>query len=90
MAVSNQIKDYGHPAVCPVEIPYRTIQAYSTSEGIVLDPYGGSGTTLIAAEKTGRTAILIEKQPAYCDTIARRWEILTGKRARRTRTTKRS
>lgn len=88
-AVSNQIKDYGHPAVCPVEIPYRTLLAYSDSEGIVIDPFGGSGTTLIAAEKTGRTAILIEKQPAYCDTIARRWENLTGKRARRTRTAKR-
>jgi DNA modification methylase len=47
----------------------------------VLDPFGGSGTTLIAAEKTGRSARLIEYDPAYCDTILRRFERVTGKRA---------
>jgi DNA modification methylase len=48
---------------------------------IVLDPFGGSGTTLIAAEKTGRLARLIEFDPAYCDTILRRFERVTGKHA---------
>ena len=43
--------------------------------------FGGSGSTLIAAEKTGRSARLIEYDPLYCDTIVRRWETYTGKRA---------
>jgi DNA modification methylase len=47
----------------------------------VLDPFGGSGTTLIATEKTGRSARLIEYDPAYCDTILRRFERVTGKQA---------
>ena len=48
----------------------------------MLDPFGGSGKTLIAAEKTGRLARLIEFDPAYCDTILRRYEHVTGKQAR--------
>ena len=47
----------------------------------MLDPFGGSGTTLIAAEKTGRSARLIEYDPAYCDTSLRRFERVTGKQA---------
>jgi hypothetical protein len=46
--------------------------------GIVLDPFGGSGTTLIAAQKSGRTARLIEFDPSYCDVIIRRFEAVTG------------
>jgi len=49
---------------------------------IVLDPFGGSGTTLIAAEKSGRIARLIESDPTYCDAILRRFERVTGKQAR--------
>jgi DNA modification methylase len=45
---------------------------------IVLDPFGGSGTTLIACEKTGRQARLVELDPKYCDVICRRWQELTG------------
>jgi DNA modification methylase len=47
----------------------------------VLDGFGGSGTTLIAAAKTGRVARLIELDPAYCDTIVERFERVTGKQA---------
>ena len=47
----------------------------------MLDAFGGSGSTLIAADKTGRIARLIEYDPLNCDTIVRRWETLTGKRA---------
>ena len=47
----------------------------------ILDAFCGSGSTLIAADKTGRAARLIEYDPLYCDTIVRRWERLTGKRA---------
>jgi DNA modification methylase len=45
----------------------------------VLDPFGGSGTTLIACERTGRQARLIEMEPKYCDVIVRRWQEFSGK-----------
>ncbi|HSG62111.1 MAG TPA: DNA methyltransferase, partial [Pseudomonadales bacterium] len=48
---------------------------------IVLDSFGGSGTTLIAAEKNGRIARLMELDPKYCDVIVKRWEEFTGKKA---------
>jgi len=80
-AVHRQLELYGHPAVCPVEIPYRSLQAYTGSRGAVFEPFGGSGTTLIAAEKAHRQAYLMEWHPAYCDMIVRRWEALTGERA---------
>ena len=51
------------------------------ADSFFVDPFGGSGTTLIAAEKTGRLARLIEFDPAYCDTILRRFERVTGKQA---------
>jgi len=50
---------------------------------VVLDPFGGSGTTLIAAEKSGRQARLIELDPKYVDVIVRRWESFAGKQATR-------
>ena len=50
---------------------------------MVLDPFGGSGTTLIAAEKSGRTARLMELDPKYVDVIVRRWQDWTGKFATR-------
>jgi DNA modification methylase len=48
---------------------------------LVLDSFGGSGTTLIAAEKNGRTALLMELDPRYCDVIVRRWQDYTGRQA---------
>ena len=48
---------------------------------IILDPFGGSGTTLIAAEKTKRKAALIELDPLYCNVIIKRWEEMTGQTA---------
>ena len=48
---------------------------------VVLDPFGGSGTTLIAAEKSGRVARVMELDPKYADVIVRRWEDFTGKKA---------
>ena len=82
-AVRDQIQMHSHPAVCPVEIPFRTILAYTDEGATVLDPFGGSGTTLIAAERTGRRAFLVEKSSEYCDQIVKRWEEFTHKRARR-------
>jgi DNA modification methylase len=80
-AVTNQLKQFGHPAVCPEEIPFRSMQAYSGSKANILEPFGGSGTTLIAAEKASRKAYLMEMNPAYCDIIVMRWEKLTGDKA---------
>ncbi|MBI4288761.1 MAG: DNA modification methylase [Chloroflexi bacterium] len=82
-AVTNQTERFGHPAVCPVEIPYRSIQAYTGSEGSIFEPFGGSGTTLVAAEKAGRSAYVIEMNPAYCDAIVKRWESISGMKASR-------
>ena len=53
----------------------------SKSRDLVLDPFGGSGTTLIACEKVGRQARLIELDPRYCDVIVRRWQAFSGDKA---------
>lgn len=70
-----------HPTVKPVALIADAIRDCSRRGEVVLDCFGGSGSTLIAAEKTGRSARLIEYDPLYCDTIIQRWENLTGKRA---------
>jgi DNA modification methylase len=64
-----------HPTVKPVAMIADAIKDVSQRSGIVLDLFGGSGSTLIAADKTGRRARLCELDPAYCDGILRRWEI---------------
>lgn len=71
-----------HPTVKPVAMVADAIRDCSRRSEIILDPFGGSGTTLIAAERTGRVARLVEYDPLYCDTIVRRWQQLTGKSAR--------
>jgi DNA modification methylase len=70
-----------HSTVKNLSMVADAIRDCSALGGIVLDPFGGSGTTLIAAEKTGRRARLIELDPLYCDVIVRRWQKLTGKAA---------
>ena len=72
-----------HPTVKPVALIADAIRDCSKRGEIVLDCFGGSGSTLIAAERTGRRARLIEYDEIYCDTIVRRWEHFTGKRATR-------
>jgi DNA modification methylase len=71
-----------HPTVKPVALVADAIKDCSRRGEIVLDPFGGSGTTVIAADKTGRQARLIELDPAYCDQTLRRFEKLTGKKTR--------
>lgn len=71
-----------HPTVKPVALVADAIRDVSHRGEIVLDIFGGSGTTLIAAEKTGRCAHILEIDPIYCDVTIRRWEKLTGKEAR--------
>jgi DNA modification methylase len=70
-----------HPTVKPVSLVADAIRDCTKRGEIVLDAFGGSGTTMIAAETCGRKARLIEYDPAYCDTIITRWEKLTGKAA---------
>ncbi len=70
-----------HPTAKPVAMIVDALKDCSRRGEIVLDAFGGSGSLLIAAHKTGRRARLIEYDPLYCDTIIRRWEKLTGKKA---------
>lgn len=72
-----------HPTMKPVELVERAVVNSSRAGAIVLDPFGGSGTTLIASEKTGRRARLIELDPKYVDVIVRRWQNYTGAEATR-------
>ena len=72
-----------HPTMKPVELVERAVRNSSRPGQLVLDPFGGSGTTLIAAEKAQRRAALIELDPQYVDVIVRRWQEWSGKQATR-------
>ena len=72
-----------HPTMKPVELVERAIRNSSRPGDRILDPFGGSGTTLIAAEKSGRVARLMELDPRYVDVTVRRWQDWTGKSATR-------
>lgn len=72
-----------HPTMKPVEL-FRYLISNSTRKGqVVLDSFGGSGTTLIACENIGRRACLLELDPVYCDVIVKRWQNLTGQKSYR-------
>jgi DNA modification methylase len=70
-----------HPTMKPVELIERAIRNSSKNRDIVLDLFGGSGTTLIAAERIGRSARLMELDPRYVDVIVARWQDYTGNKA---------
>ena len=70
-----------HPTMKPVELFEYQMLNSTNREAVVLDLFGGSGTTMIAAEKNGRSARLMELDPRYCDVIVRRWQDFTGKEA---------
>ncbi|MCL4395455.1 MAG: site-specific DNA-methyltransferase, partial [Chloroflexi bacterium] len=70
-----------HPTMKPVELVERAVGNSSKGRDTVLDPFGGSGSTLIACEKAGRQARLIELEPKYCDVIICRWQEFIGKEA---------
>lgn len=72
-----------HPTMKPVELVERAIRNSSRPGDLVLDPFGGSGSTLVAAEKSRRQARLIELDPKYVDVIVRRWQDFSGGRATR-------
>jgi DNA modification methylase len=67
-----------HPTMKPVELVERALRNSSKTRDTVLDPFGGSGTTLIACEKAGRQARLIELEPRYCDVAVTRWQRWSG------------
>lgn len=72
-----------HPTQKPIFIPEEAINNSSKQGSNVLDLFGGSGSTLIACEKLGRTNFTMELDPRYCDVIVKRWEDFTGKKAER-------
>lgn len=73
--------EYDHPTQKPVKLPARAIKNSSKPEDIVLDLFGGSGSTLIAAEQLDRKCYMMEIDPEYCEVIKQRWEDYTGKEA---------
>ena len=70
-----------HPTMKPVALVVKALLNSSQPSDIVLDLFGGSGTTLVAAEQTGRVCRMMELDPKYCDVIKARWEQMTGKTA---------
>jgi DNA modification methylase len=68
-----------HPTMKPVELIERALANSSKSGDLVLDLFGGSGSTMIACEKMGRSSRLLELDPKYCDVIVNRWQDFTGK-----------
>jgi DNA modification methylase len=72
---------HGHATPKPIEMMARVMKSSLPKEGLCLEPFGGSGATLIGAEQTGRRCYTMELQPEYCDVIIERWEKLTGQKA---------
>ena len=70
-----------HPTMKPVQMIAYQICNNTLPGAVVLDPFGGSGTTLIACEQTGRSCRMMELDPKYCDVIITRWEKYTGRKA---------
>ena len=75
-----QVNDL-HPTLKPVELVERAIRNSSRRRDVVLDPFGGAGSTMIACEKTGRQARLIEIEPRYVDVTIQRWQSFSGRSA---------
>jgi DNA modification methylase len=76
----SQVK-YKHPTQKPLALIEEALKNSSKEEDIILDPFGGSGSTLLACEKLNRKAMTIELDPKFCDVILQRWEDYTGKKA---------
>lgn len=70
-----------HPTQKPVGLTGAILRDFSKAGDEVLDPFGGSGSTLIACEQLGRKCRMMEIDPRYCDVIIDRWETFTGKKA---------
>ncbi len=72
-----------HPAVFPIGLPSEYVKAMTNEQDIVVDPFGGSGTTMIACEALGRQCRMMEISPKYVDVCVRRWELYSGQEAQR-------
>jgi len=70
---------HGHATPKPVDMMIRAIKSSTRPGELVVEPFGGSGSTLIGAEVCGRVCFAMEMQPRYVDVIVRRWEKMTGK-----------
>jgi DNA modification methylase len=70
-----------HPTQKPTEVFVRPIESHTLPSEIALEPFSGSGTQIIAAERLGRRCFALELSPAYVDVAVRRWEQATGKQA---------
>jgi DNA modification methylase len=85
-SVTKQVSECGkirseHPATFPVFLPCEYIVAFTDKDDIVIEPFCGSGTTMIACEQLDRVCYGMELDPKYCDVIIKRWETLTGEKA---------
>jgi len=72
-----------HPTPKPVPLLEEIMLAAAPARGTILDPFAGSGSTLIAAERTGRSCLAAELEARYCDIALARWEAISGGRAQR-------
>ena len=77
----DNVNEYEHATQKPVKLSATAIENTTTAGAVVLDVFGGSGSTLIACEQLGRTCYTMELDPKYCDVIVKRWETLTGDKA---------
>ena len=87
-SVTKQLSEKGkiraeHPATFPVALPSEYIVAFTNEDDIVVEPFGGAGTTLIACEQLDRTCYTMELDAHYCDVIIKRWENFTGNKAKK-------
>jgi DNA modification methylase len=78
---SARTNETDHPAIYPIELPRKYIEVLTDEENIIVDPFLGSGTTLIASEQTNRKCYGMEIDEHYCDVIIKRWQNFTGKDA---------
>jgi len=74
-------QDYKHPTQKPTSLHEKPLKRCTKVGDVVLDVFGGSGSTLIACEQMKRTALLSELEPIFCQVIIDRWEALTGEKA---------
>lgn len=81
--IDRPTKSKEHPTMKPIALIVEALENSSVKNNIVLDLFGGSGSTLIACEQTNRKCRTMELDPKYCDVIIKRWENLTGKKAQK-------
>lgn len=81
LAHRDKTNNYVHPTQKPITLHEKPLKRCSAPGDTVVDLFGGSGSTLISCEQLGRKALLIERDPVFCDVIVKRWEAFTGKQA---------